>query len=64
MNKMATVTLEGLKCEVTYTIIAGGTYGGIAEEDLIGPRSSHGSFTAGPCEIATTMEPTPSMSGE
>ena len=63
-NRMATLTLEGLKCEETYTITAGGTFAGTSEGDLIGPRSSHGSFTAGSCKTATTMVPTPSMHGE
>ena len=37
-NGMATVTVTGLECGVTYTIIARGTLNG----DLVGPRSSHG----------------------
>ena len=48
-NGMATVTIDGLACGVTYTIIAGGTLDG----DLVGPRSSHGSITAGPCPLIT-----------
>ena len=49
---MATVTINGLMCEVTYTITAGGTLDG----QLVGPRSSHGTITAGPCPpmITTT----------
>ena len=57
---MATVTINGLACGVTYTIIAGGTLNG----DLVGPRSSHGT-TMGPCpEISSTTSPTvsPTMS--
>ena len=44
---MATVTVTGLECGVTYTITAGGILNG----DLVGPRSSHGTVTAGPCPI-------------
>ena len=44
---MAIVAVNGLDCEVTYTIIAGGTLNG----DLVGPRSSHGAITAGPCPV-------------
>ena len=39
-NGMATVTINGLECGVTYTIIAGGTL----NETLIGPRSTHGNI--------------------
>ena len=42
-NGIATVTVNGLECGVTYTIIAGGTLNG----DLVGPRSSHGNLTTG-----------------
>ena len=50
-NGTATVTLNGLECGVTYTIIAGGTLNG----DLVGPRSSHGTVTADnlPCPVMT-----------
>ena len=44
-NGTATVTVNGLECGLTYTIIAGGTLNG----DLVGPRSSHGNVTTGPC---------------
>ena len=44
---MATVTVNALKCEATYTIIAGGTLNG----DLVGPRSSLGTITSGPCPV-------------
>ena len=44
------MTVNGLKCEVTYTIIAGGTLNG----SLLGPRSSHGTVNTtihnGTCE--------------
>jgi len=39
------VTVNGLQCEVTYTITAGGTLNGC----LAGPRSSYGTITSGPC---------------
>ena len=45
---MATVTVNGLKCGVTYTIIAGGTL----NEDLVGPRSSHGTIN----QFCTSVE--------
>ena len=50
INGTATVTVSGLECGVTYTITAGGTL----NEDLVGPRSSHGTITAGPCPIDMT----------
>jgi len=53
---MSTVLVDGLGCEVTYTIIAGGTLNG----DLVGPRSSHGTITAGPCPVIITPILTPS----
>ena len=49
-NGTATVAVDGLECEVTYTIIAGGTLNG----DLVGPKSSHGTITAGLCPINMT----------
>ena len=52
INGMATVTVNGLQCEVTYTIIAGGTLNG----DLVGPRSSHGTITAGSCPSSRLSE--------
>ena len=61
-NAMATVTLNGLACGVTYTITAGGTLNG----QLVGPRSPHGTITAGPCppKITSTIVPTTSMTGK
>ena len=54
-NRSATVTVNGLQCGVTYTIITGGTLNG----GLVGPRSSHGSVTTGPCPvISSTISPT------
>lgn len=44
---MATVTVNGLQCGVTYTITTGGTLNG----NLVGPRSSHRTITAGPCPV-------------
>ena len=40
-NGVATVTLNGLECGVTYTIIAGGTLNGT----LVGPKSSNSTIT-------------------
>ena len=48
-NGTATVTVEGLKCGVTYGITAGGTFDGA----LVGPRSSHGTVM-GDCSIMMT----------
>jgi len=59
-NDMATVRINNLQCEVTYTIIAGGR--DVNTEELIGPRSSHGTITAGPClAMMTTSVITTSM---
>ena len=49
-NTVAIVTLNGLQCGVTYNIIAGGTLNG----ELVGPRSPHGTITAGPCSPTIT----------
>ena len=46
-NTMATVAVDGLKCGVTYIIIAEGTLNG----DLVGPRSSHGTIDTNPCPV-------------
>ena len=61
-NGMATVTVDGLECEVIYDITAGGTL----NEALVGPRSSHGTVTSGPCPLPmpTRSVETPSMSGK
>ena len=58
----ATVIIDGLQCEVTYAIIAGGTLNGV----LVGPRSSHGTITSGPCPppMPTPSVATPSMNGK
>ena len=54
--------IDGLECEVTYTIIAGETLNGA----LVGPRSSHGTITSGPCpaNMPTPNGGTPSMNGK
>ena len=61
-NGMATVTVNGLECEVIYTTTAGGTLDG----QLVGPRSSHGTITAGPCPpgMTTTSVPTASVTSK
>ena len=59
-NGMATVTINGLICGVTYNVTAGGTLDG----NLIGPRSFHGT-AMGPCppRITPTIVPTTSITG-
>ena len=59
---MATVTVNGLECEMIYTITAGGTLDG----QLVGPRSSHGTITAGPCPpmMIITIVPTTSVTSK
>ena len=53
---MATVTIDGLACGVTYNILAAGMLNGV----LVGPRSSHGTITAGPCsQLAPTNSTSP-----
>ena len=44
---MAAITINGLKCALVYNITAGGTLNGT----LVGPRSFHGTITAGSCPI-------------
>ena len=44
---MATVTVNGLMCGVTYTITAGGMLNG----ELVGPMSSHGTIDTNPCPV-------------
>ena len=46
-NRMATVTINGLQCGVTYNITTEGMLNGV----LVGPGSSHGSITTGPCPV-------------
>ena len=50
----ATVTVDGLECEEIYSITAAGTRNG----ELVGPRSSHGNITTGPCLVMTTTTTT------
>ena len=57
-NGMATVTVTGLMCEVEYTITAGGVFDG----QLVGPRSSHGTITAGRCLVIMTTTTTATTS--
>ena len=45
INGIATVTVNGLECGVTYSIIAGEMLNG----QLVGPRSSHGNIATGTC---------------
>ena len=62
-NDIATVRVTNLRCEVTYYITAGGRDGGTGE--LIGPRSSLGTITAGPCPVMmTTTMITTSIAGK
>lgn len=49
-NGMAAVIIDGLICEVVYTILAGGTINGA----LVGPTSSYGTIASGPCPITIT----------
>ena len=49
-NGMATVAFSGLQCGVTYALIAEGMSNGI----LVGPASSHGKITTGPCPVMTS----------
>ena len=48
-SEMATVTINGLACGVTYTIVAGGTLNG----DLMGLRLFR-DYTVGPCISVTS----------
>ena len=43
------VTISGLQCGVTYAIIAEGAL----NTTPVGPGSSHGNTTTGPCPIMT-----------
>ena len=58
---MATVAVNGLECGVTYTI----TVGEMLNGQLVRPRSSYGTVTAGPCPpgMTTTIVPTISVTG-
>jgi len=56
-NGVAAVTVNGLECEVTYTITAGGTLNGRS----VGPRSSYGTVTAGSCPAMSSTSEASSM---
>jgi len=56
-NGITAVIVKELECEVTYTIIVGGKLNG----DLVGPRSSHGTITAGPCQEIPILMPSDGM---
>ena len=49
---MATVTINDLQCGVMYNITAEGALNGT----LVGPGSSHGNVTAGPCPVILSSE--------
>ena len=49
-NLMATVAISDLQCGVTYSFIAEGMSNGL----LVGPASSHGNITTGPCPVMTS----------
>ena len=48
---MATVTISGLQCGVTYNITAEGALNGT----LVGPGSPHGVVAAGPCPVIASV---------
>ena len=47
INEMATVIVNELECEVTYTTMVVGTLDG----DLVGPRLSYEAVTTGTCPV-------------
>ena len=47
---MAIVTISNLQCGVTYALIAEGMSNGM----FVGPASSHGNITTGPCPVMTS----------
>ena len=47
---MATVAISALQCGVTYSLIAEGMSNGT----FVGPASSHGNITTGPCPVMTS----------
>ena len=49
-NGMATVPISDLQCGVTYALIAEGMSNGT----FVGPASSHGNITTGPCPVMTS----------
>ena len=57
------MTVNGLMCEVTYNITAGGTLNGV----LVGPRSFRGNITTGYCPqviTTTSIATTATMNGK
>ena len=50
-NRMATVTISGLQCGVTYNITAEGMLNGT----LVGPGSPHEVVAAGPCPLIASV---------
>ena len=60
INGIAAVIMDGLTCEVVYTILAGGTINGV----LVGPTSSYGTIVSGPCPITITPVLSPSYGME
>ena len=49
-NGMAIVAISNLQCGVTYALIAEGMSNGT----FVGPASSHGDITTGPCPVMTS----------
>ena len=49
-NGVATVPMSDLQCGVTYALIAEGMLNGM----FVGPASSHGNITTGPCPVMTS----------
>ena len=56
MNDMATVTVTGLVCEETYSIVAGGiiTNGVMVDQTLDGPRFHMETILASACPVVIT----------
>ena len=52
INEMATVIVNELECEVTYTTMVVGTLDG----DLVGPRLSYETVTTGTCPVRIVGE--------
>ena len=46
-NRMATVTISDLRCGLTYALIAEE----MSNRMFVGPASSHGNITTGPCPV-------------
>ena len=47
-NGMSTVTVSGLQCGVIYALVVEGISNGI----FVGPASSHGNISTGPCPVS------------